>query len=71
MSVIHGTVRLSNGKILHNALVRLYKVDDNDVLSSVSFTITDEDGEFLFEVANNQDYIIKVFNFDLKDTTAH
>lgn len=68
-AAIHGVVRFPNGKPVKGAVVKLFKKKrENDPcdtcdLVPITFTFTDECGQFLFGVDSDVDYIIKVFFF--------
>ncbi len=68
-SAIHGTVRFPNGEPAKNAIVKLFKKDNNDPckLIPITFTYTDEYGQFLFGVDSSIDFIIKVFFYKLEN----
>jgi hypothetical protein len=67
---IHGVVKLDGGprecdKPAKNAIVKLFKKNDDDCcdLTPVTFTFTDECGQFLFKVEPCVEYVVKVFFF--------
>lgn len=66
-ALIHGTVKFPNGKPVKGAAVKLFKKkgfkDCKDAcdLIPITFTFTDECGQFMFGVESKEDYIIKVF----------
>lgn len=62
-SAIHGVVLLPNGRPAEDALVKLFvKSRHNDCeLIPVTFTFTDECGQFLFGVEPFKEYVLKVF----------
>ncbi len=66
-AAIHGVVKFPSGKPVKGALVKLFKKNDpkdcceNCDLTPITFTFTDECGQFLFGVESEVDYIIKVF----------
>jgi len=62
-AVIHGIVKFPNGAPVKNALVKLFKRKscDSCELIPITFTFTDECGQFLFGVVSEIDFIIKVF----------
>lgn len=67
-AVIHGEVKFPNGKPVENAAVKLFrkkKFKDCDYceLTPVTFTFTDECGQFLFGVESFAEYVIKVFYY--------
>lgn len=68
-AAIHGIVKFPSGKPVEGAVVKLFrKKDPKDCcdtcdLIPVTFTFTDECGQFLFGVCSHVDYIIKVFFF--------
>lgn len=66
-SAIHGIVKLSDGNNANNALVKLYsKQAKSDELIPVTFTFTDENGEFMFGVPSGE-YVLKIFYYDYKE----
>lgn len=65
-AAIHGTVKFPYGKPVKGAVVKLFKkkdkcFEDKCELEPVTFTFTDECGQFLFGVESETDYVIKVF----------
>ena len=66
-AVIHGVVKFPSGKPVKGAAVKLFKKRnpkdccDTCELIPITFTFTDECGQFLFGVESGIDYIIKVF----------
>jgi hypothetical protein len=71
-AVIHGIVKFPSGKPVKNAAVKLFKKVKKDYkdlekghedceLIPITFTFTDECGQFLFGVESEEDYVIKVF----------
>jgi len=66
-AVIHGVVKFPNGKPVKGAAVKLFKkkdhkeCEDSCELIPITFTFTDECGQFLFGVESEEDYVIKVF----------
>lgn len=68
-AAIHGVVRFPNGKPVKGAVVKLFRKKrasdtcDTCDLIPITFTFTDECGQFLFGVDSEIDYIIKVFFF--------
>lgn len=66
-AAIHGVVKFPNGKPVKGAVVKLFKKKrpndpcDTCDLIPITFTFTDECGQFLFGVDSEIDYIIKVF----------
>lgn len=68
-AAIHGVVKFPSGKPVKGAVVKLFKKAkchdkcDTCDLVPVTFTFTDECGQFLFGVDSEIDYIIKVFYF--------
>jgi hypothetical protein len=60
-----------NGKPAKGAAVKLFKkknnrekdCDENCELIPITFTFTDECGQFLFGVESEEDYVIKVFYY--------
>lgn len=63
-SIIHGVVRYPDGKVIKDAIVRLFEVnyDNKQSLKSVSNSFTDEEGEFLFgTLCAEKHYVIKVW----------
>jgi hypothetical protein len=68
-AVIHGVVKFPSGKPVKGATVKLFKkADYKDCcdtcdLIPITFTFTDECGQFLFGVESEVDYILKVFYY--------
>ncbi len=68
-AAIHGEVKFPNGKPVKDAVVKLFikeKEHDNSPsykLIPITFTFTDEFGQFLFGVESKKDYVIKVFYY--------
>lgn len=68
-AVIHGVVKFPNGKPVKGATVKLFKKKevkdccDSCDLIPITFTFTDECGQFMFGVESGIDYIIKVFYY--------
>jgi hypothetical protein len=68
-AVIHGEVKFPSGKPVKGAVVKLFKKKDSKdccdtcELVPITFTFTDECGQFLFGVPSEVDYIIKVFYY--------
>lgn len=68
-AAIHGVVKFPSGKPVKNAVVKLFKKKrskdccDTCDLIPITFTFTDECGQFLFGVDSEIDYIIKVFYY--------
>lgn len=63
-SIIHGVVRHPDGKVVKDAIVRLFEVNykNKQSLKPVSNTFTDEEGEFLFgPLCTKKHYVIKVW----------
>ena len=66
-AAIHGEVKFPNGKPVKGAVVKLFKKKkehdccDTCELIPITFTFTDECGQFLFGVESEIDYVIKVF----------
>lgn len=72
-AAIHGEVKFPNGKPVKGAVVKLFKKReykeynekkecyDRCELIPITFTFTDECGQFLFGVESEVDYVIKVF----------
>lgn len=62
-AAIHGVVKFPDGTPAKNAVVKLFKKKCSDAcdLIPVTFTFTDECGQFLFGVDSCVDYVIKIF----------
>lgn len=61
-SAIHGVVKFPDGRPVKNAVVKLFlKKGDCCDMTPITFTFTDECGQFLFGVDCGKDYVIKVF----------
>ena len=63
-AAIHGVVKLPNGTPVKNAIVKLFKKDkcnSNCDLTPITFTFTDECGQFLFGVDAGVEYVVKIF----------
>lgn len=69
-AVIHGEVKFPNGKPVEGATVKLFKKKgfkdycDGCELIPVTFTFTDECGQFLFGVEAEKDYVVMVFYYE-------
>lgn len=72
-SAIHGVVLLPNGRPAKDAIVKLFIKDCHDdcELTPVTFTFTDECGQFLFGVEPWEDYVIKVFFYRPERPVSH
>jgi len=69
-SAIHGVVRFPDGRPVKNALVKLFLKKNNDCeMVPITFTFTDECGQFLFGVNSGKDYVIKVFFYSPESPT--
>ena len=63
-AAIHGVVKFPNGAPAEGAVVKLFKKGGNPCdLIPVTFTFTDECGQFLFGVESGVEYVVKVFFF--------
>ena len=63
-SAIHGVVKFPDGKPVKNAIVKLFlKKEGHCDMIPITFTFTDDCGQFLFGVECGKDYVIKVFFF--------
>lgn len=66
---IHGEVKFPSGKPAKGAVVKLFKKKyqkdccDTCELIPITFTFTDECGQFLFGVEACEDYVIKAFYY--------
>ena len=61
-AAIHGIVKFPKDGPVHGAVVKLFKKGCGHCdLIPVTFTFTDECGQFLFGVESGVDYVIKVF----------
>jgi len=60
-AAIHGVVKLPEGTPVKNAVVKLFHKKDECNLVPITFTFTDECGQFLFGVHSGMEYVIKVF----------
>ena len=61
-AAIHGVVKLPNGTPVKNAIVKLFKKDGSNCdLIPITFSFTDECGQFLFGVDAGVEYVVKVF----------
>lgn len=67
-AAIHGVVKFPNGRPVKDAIVKLFIKKDDDCkkgddcdLIPVTFTFTDECGQFLFGVKSGVKYLVKVF----------
>lgn len=63
-SIIHGVVKHQDGKVIKDAIVRLFEVNykKNQYLKPIANTFTDEDGEFLFgPLCTKRHYVMKVW----------
>ena len=65
-SAIHGVVKFPNGCPVKNAVVKLFvkKSDNCCDLIPVTFTFTDDCGQFLFGVKAGIKYLVKVFYYE-------
>jgi hypothetical protein len=65
-AAIHGVVKFPDGKPVKNAVVKLFKKKGCEPcdLIPVTFTFTDECGQFLFGVESGVEFVIKVFFFE-------
>ncbi len=68
-AAIFGLVKFPNGMPVKGAVVKLFKKIDNkecddgcDIIP-ITFTFTDDCGQFLFGVDSEVDYVIKVFYY--------
>lgn len=67
-AVIHGVVKFPNGNPVKGALVKLFKKGSGTYnLIPVTFTFTDEFGQFLFGVEAEIELVIKVFYYEEED----
>lgn len=65
-AAIHGIVKFPDGKPVKDAVVKLFKKKqgcDPCELIPVTFSFTDECGQFLFGVPSGVEFVIKVFFF--------
>lgn len=68
-AAIHGVVKFPSGKPVKGAVVKLFKKKDSKdccdtcELVPITFTFTDECGQFLFGVESEVDYIVKAFYY--------
>ncbi|MDF2538146.1 MAG: hypothetical protein K0S76_1167 [Herbinix sp.] len=68
-AVIHGVVKFPNGRPVKDAAVKLFKkvghkdCKDSCELIPVTFTFTDDCGQFMFGVDSCVDYVLKVFYY--------
>ncbi len=61
-AAIHGTVKFPDGKPVKNAVVKLFRKGERKCdLKPVTFTFTDDCGQFLFGVKAKREYVIKAF----------
>lgn len=62
-AAIHGVVKFPNNKPVKDAVVKLFKKEKGNKckLTPITFTFTDECGQFLFGVPSEEDFVIKVF----------
>ncbi|GKX29644.1 hypothetical protein SH1V18_21240 [Vallitalea longa] len=56
---ITGQITNSKGKMISNAVVVLYKVEDNKKLIPIKYTTCDEDGRYVFTDIPYSNYIVK------------
>lgn len=70
-AAIHGVVKFPNGKPVKNAVVKLFKKKHGcnpcDLIP-VTFSFTDECGQFLFGVPSGEEFVIKVFFYTPENT---
>ncbi|OPJ57181.1 peptidase associated/transthyretin-like domain-containing protein [Alkalithermobacter paradoxus] len=65
-SVIHGIVKDYKGKVVEDAVVKLFEVGCNKKLIPITHAFTDEHGQFLFgPLCPDNHYIIKVWFNDV------
>ena len=65
-AAIHGIVKFADDSPVHGAVVKLFKKTsacDSCELIPITFSFTDECGQFLFGVESCVDYVIKVFYY--------
>lgn len=65
-AAIHGVVKFPDGTPVKNALVKLFKKEEckNPCdLIPITFSFTDECGQFLFGVPADMEFVVKVFFF--------
>lgn len=64
-AAIHGVVKFPDGTPVKNAVVKLFmkKGHDQCDLIPITFTFTDECGQFLFGVPSGVEFVIKIFFF--------
>lgn len=62
-AAIHGVVKFPDGTPVKNAVVKLFKKKSHDPcdLIPITFSFTDECGQFLFGVRSGVEFVIKVF----------
>jgi len=65
-AAIHGVVKFPGTNApVHNAVVKLFeKIGGCCDLKPITFTFTDECGQFLFGVDSCKEYVIKIFFFE-------
>ncbi|KXZ39857.1 hypothetical protein SAMN05661008_00922 [Alkalithermobacter thermoalcaliphilus JW-YL-7 = DSM 7308] len=65
-SVIHGVVKDYKGKVVEDAVVKLFEVSCNKKLIPITHAFTDEHGQFLFgPLCPDNHYVIKVWFNDV------
>ncbi len=64
-AVIHGVVKFPDGRLVENAVVKLFAQPTKDPcnLIPITFAFTDKCGQFLFGVPSCHEFVIKVFFF--------
>jgi hypothetical protein len=65
-AAIHGVVKFPDGKPVKNAVVKLFRKKSGCEpceLIPVTFSFTDECGQFLFGVPSGVEFVVKVFFF--------
>lgn len=71
-AAIHGVVKFPEGAPVKGAIVKLFKKDGNPCeLIPITFTYTDDCGQFLFGVDAGIDYVVKVFFYTPENITEN
>ena len=61
---VHGTVKLYDGSPAKGAIVKLYSRKNNSAAAEpVTFTFTDENGEFLFGIPPGE-YLLEIYYYE-------
>lgn len=75
-AAIHGVVKFPDGRPVKDAVVKLFCLSHENncnkcKLIPVTFTFTDDCGQFLFGVKSGVDYVVKVFFYKPEKKVCH